>query len=295
VESLRNPRFPSYGLWHPPQRRCDPCRRRPASVSLRAMRSPFPVRLLFCVVLVTVAPRLIAVEIVSVDLERVMAPRDVDEFISVLYEGYDRPTAEYGVNIYLMMIRTMHPSGTPTDVRVQVLVPRTGEVTPRGVYLFCAGSTGLVNPCRSSREHEAGIRWGLYRAHVLSFSGQGFIGILPDYIGFEDWDLIQPYFHAESEARVVADALAAVDRWFRSGGPSNVGIIPSFPRGLQGLTKVAAGYSQGGHTAFAAADNAHTQPTAQRLDGVVGYGPTTGIEELFQEYPSVGPMVVESC
>jgi alpha-beta hydrolase superfamily lysophospholipase len=235
-----------------------------------------------------------AVEILSVDLEGVMTPAQVDQFISVLFDGYDPPEASYGVNIYLMMIRSMHPSGTMTDVRVQVILPRTGDVMPRGAYLFTAGSTGLVNVCRSSREHEAGIRWGLYRAHVLSFAGQGFIGILPDYIGYEDWDLLQPYFHADSEARIVADAIAAVDLWLRSGAAGPRGIMPDMGSGLTSLTKVAAGFSQGGHAVFAAADQARLQPIGLRLDGVIGYGPTTGVEELFLEYPSVGPMVVQS-
>ena len=257
------------------------------------MLNRLPKSIVLVLLLFLLSLPLSAVEIVSVELERVMSASDVNQFISTLYDGYERPDAKSSVNVYLMMMRTMHPSGVPTDVRVQIFIPQVSERVIHGSYLFTAGSTGLVNVCRASREHEAGIRWGLYRAHVLSYAGQGFIGILPDYMGYEDWDLLQPYFYAESEARVIDDAMEAVDRWLRDGGLGDDPNLPSLPRGLSGMTRVAAGYSQGGHAVFAAADRAASQPASIRLNGVIGYGPTTDIGDLFQEYPSVGPMIVE--
>jgi acetyl esterase/lipase len=171
-----------------------------------------------------------------------------------------------------------------TPVRVQLFVPDAPAAELRGSYLFAPGSTGLINPCRVSREHVAGIRWGLYRSHVLSIAGQGFIGILPDYMGYEDWNLIQPYFHAESEARLIVDVMTAVD----------AALEDDVPGGLRGLTRVAAGYSQGGHAIFAAVDRPAWFPEGLELQGVIGYGPTTAVDALFLEYPSVGPMVVQA-
>ncbi|MFW5742480.1 MAG: alpha/beta hydrolase family protein [Spirochaetota bacterium] len=216
--------------------------------------------------------------------EQQLSPADTDAFIAPLFEGSPAPAARYAVDVYELFVETRHPSGTTTPVRVQLFVPAAEPGRLRGSYLFAAGSTGLINPCRVSREHLSGIRWGLYRAHVLSLAGQGYIGILPDYMGYEDWDLIQPYFHAESEARLMVDVTEAV----------HAVLADRIPGGLRSMTRVAAGYSQGGHAVFAAADRNDEFPDGLEIDGLVGYGPTTAVDALFLEYPSVAPMVVQA-
>lgn len=218
----------------------------------------------------------------SVVEEGRMLPGAIDAFARPLFGGSRAPSARYAVDVAVLRIYTRYPSGALTQTRVQVFVPDTAA--PEAVYLFAPGSTGLIGICRPSREHEAGIVWGRYRAHVLAVAAQGFIGVLPDYIGFEDAEGIQPYFHAESEARVLFNALYAVDQWVRT----------QLPDGIESLTRVAAGYSQGGHAAFAAADRNELLGGALALDGVIGYGPTTEIEPLFRTYPSLAPMVVMS-
>ncbi|MBU8913868.1 MAG: alpha/beta hydrolase [Spirochaetales bacterium] len=222
--------------------------------------------------------------LVSATLEQRMLPPEIDEFTATLFEGYEQPGAGVAVDVYQLFIRSLHPSGVETEVRVQLFVPDLAAVEVRGAYLFAPGSTGLINPCRASREHEAGIRWGLYRAHVLAFAGNGFVGILPDYQSYEDWNLIQPYFHAESEARVVQDAIRAVDEFLEE----------TIPGGLSNLTRVASGFSQGGHAAFAAADRNADLPEDLRLHGIIGYGSTTEIAPLFLQYPQLAPMVVQA-
>ncbi|MEE8441695.1 MAG: hypothetical protein V3S41_08245 [Spirochaetia bacterium] len=222
--------------------------------------------------------------LVGANLEQRMLPSEIDQFTATLFEGYEQPRASVAVDVYQLFIRSLHPSGVQTEVRVQLFVPDLPAGEVRGAYLFAPGSTGLINPCRASREHEAGIRWGLYRAHVLAFAGNGFVGILPDYQGYEDWDLIQPYFHAESEARVIQDAIRAVDEFLE----------PTIPGGLSSLTRVAAGFSLGGHAAFAAADRNADLPENLRLHGIIGYGSTTEIAPLFLEYPQLAPIVVQA-
>ena len=226
-------------------------------------------------------------EVLSLDEEGFMAPAAIDSFIQPLFEGYSPPTATNGVEVYELRIRSRYPDGTPTVVRVQLFLPDIPPEDIGGVYLFAPGSTGLIEPCRASREHVAGIRWGLYRAHVLAFAGQGVIGVLPDYIGFEDTHLVQPYFHAASEARVIFDALDAVHHWIREA-------TSRFPEGLTAYTRVAGGFSQGGHAVFAAADHNPGRGTNLTLHGVIGYGPTTEIPPLFLTFPSLAPMLVEA-
>lgn len=224
-----------------------------------------------------------ASDIVETRFEGTLSGAEIERFAAALFEGYEQPVAQYPVEIWEFFVLSSYPDRGLTRVRVQVFVPIM-ETTPRGAYLFAPGSTGLINPCRASREHVAGIRWGLYRAHVLTVAGQGFVGILPDYPGFEDDALTQPYFHKETEAANLFNAFAAVDRWLED----------RIPGGLTGLTRVAAGFSQGGHAAFAAADYNDRYSGYLPLDGVIGYGPSTDIGALFQEYPGVAPMLVQS-
>lgn len=223
----------------------------------------------------------------SIEADGRFTAAQVDRFASQLFAGYGGPGSRYAVDVYLAQVYTRYPNGRLTPVRVQIFVPRVGS-TPEGTYLFMPGSTGLIGVCRASREHIAGIRWGLYRAHVMAMAAQGFLGILPDYMGFEDSRLVQPYFHAASEARVVFDALRAVNRWVSEAYPEQ------YPRGILPLRRVAAGFSQGGHAAFAAADRNLDMGGALYLHGVIGYGPTTEIEPMLEMYPSLGPMVAMS-
>lgn len=209
---------------------------------------------------------------------------------AVLFEGYRNPEPLYEVRIFTVFVSSLHPSGVETPVRIQLFLPDAPADELAGAYLFAPGSTGLINPCRASREHEAGIRWGLYRSHVLAFAGAGFVGIIPDYQGYEDWDLTQPYFHAESEARVIQDAILGVDEFLRNAEEPEIRV----PGGLSGLTRVASGFSQGGHAAFAAADRNVLLPEKLRLHGIIGYGSTTKIEPLLLEYPQVAPLIVQS-
>lgn len=236
---------------------------------------------LVTILLTAAVPGLLSQE---TSFEQRLELEEVDAFIAELYEGYDAPQARFSVDVYELFVETSHPAGVKTPVRVQLFLPEMPASGIRGSYLFLPGSTGLINPCRVSREHAAGIWWGLYRAHVLSLVGQGFVGILPDYAGYEDWNLIQPYFHAESEARLIMDVMTAVDAF----------LSDRVPGGLRELTRVAAGYSQGGHAIFAAADRTDEFPDGLELEGLVGYGPTTAVDALFLEYSSVAPMVVQA-
>lgn len=250
------------------------------------LRRPALHSALLAVLLLAVAPA--RADAQRFEFEQRMSPSQVDEFIAELFDGYEAPRARSAVDVYLLSVDTLHPQGVTTPVRVQLFVPANESVPPRGSYLFAPGSTGIINPCRASREHEAGIRWGLYRAHTLALAGQGFVGILPDYMGFEDWNLNQPYFHGGSEARLLVDVTTAVHELLAAQA------APHVPGGLRGLTRVAAGYSQGGHAIFAAADRNTDFPPGLELSGVIGYGPTTAVDALMIEYSSVAPMLVQA-
>ncbi|MFP4431061.1 MAG: alpha/beta fold hydrolase [Spirochaetaceae bacterium] len=214
----------------------------------------------------------------------VLSPQEIDRAIAPLFEGYDPPEARYPVQTFLIRFQSRYPDGSRAPITAQLFVPILPAEEQRPVYLFAPGTTGLLDVCRVSREHVAGINWGLYRSHVLSFAGQGVIGLLPDYTGFGDPDHLQYYYHAETEAMMILDAVRAI-RFFFDRERFRVRPAPE---------AYLAGYSQGGHATFAAADLRRSYAPDVEIAGIIGYGPATDMEALFREFTVVAPMVVHT-
>jgi acetyl esterase/lipase len=211
-----------------------------------------------------------------------LEPAAITSTIAPLFEGTTPPTPRFPVDIYLIRYTSRYPDDSPAVITAQLFVPRLGSRERRPVYVFAPGSTGLIEPCRPSNEHVAKIRWGLYRSHVLAVAAQSVIAILPDYMGFGDPDRAQPYFSSVAEGRTMLDAIRAVRAFFESHSAS---VVPA-PKAF------IAGYSQGGHAAFAAADLRSSYAPDVRIAGIIGYGPTTNPEVLFREFTVVAPLVV---
>ncbi len=208
-------------------------------------------------------------------------PDEVEKIVGGLFEGHSVPTAHYAIDAYIVRYSSFYPNDDPTVITAQLFVPRRDQPSP--LYLFAPGTTGLVDACRPSREHIAGIHWGLYRAHVLAFAGKGFIGLLPDYTGFGEPDRLQPLFHARTEAKMMLDGVRAVSEL--SAEKLSPPLAPD--------AVFLAGFSQGGHAAFAAADNRDQYAPDVEIAGIIGYGPTTDMPALFREFPVVAPMVIK--
>ncbi|NCN05026.1 MAG: hypothetical protein GW949_05300 [Spirochaetales bacterium] len=227
-------------------------------------------------------------DLLSLEYERTYSPNQVREFIGPLYAGFEIPPQNYPVQVYEVVYESTYPDGTPARAYAQVFLPEFPESPTRSLdivrplYVFGPGSTGLLDVCRPSREHEAGIRWGLYRAHVLSHASQGFIGIIPDYLGFRDPERDQYYMVAQAEAAVMLDAFRTFSAIRRQA---------EYPHGAR-TRNFTAGFSQGGHAAFAAGDFRASYAPEVRLEGIIGYGPTTDPQELMLQYPSVSPMMI---
>jgi len=105
---------------------------------------------------------------------------------------------------------------------------------------------------------------------------------MPDYLGFGDPDRDQYYMVAAAEASAMLDAIRATRTVLARGG---------FP-GISGTRNYVAGFSQGGHAAFAAADRLRAYAPELSLAGVIGYGPSADLVALFREFPDVAPMVL---
>lgn len=237
------------------------------------------------------APALLAQPgaIVTVEFDRSYSAAEVDAATASLFSGYDRPSARTAVEVYWLRYESRYSDGSRSVVTSQLFLPRsqagTGDADsrggegPRDLYLFGPGSTGILDVCRPSREHTAGIYWGSYRAHTLAFAGQGMVGLLPDYMGFGDPNRLQPFFHEEAGAHLMLDGVRATRAFLRRAGRSGIDRV------------FLAGYSQGGHAAFAAADYREQYAPDVAIDGIIGYGPTTDMHALIREFVVVGPVV----
>ncbi|MFP4066180.1 MAG: alpha/beta hydrolase family protein [Spirochaetaceae bacterium] len=220
-------------------------------------------------------------QILEAEFDRTYSASDMDREAAGLFEDSqaEAPSARYAVDVYLIDYQSTYPDGVEATIRAQLFVPRMPSGESRPLYVFAPGSTGLIDACRPSREHVADIHWGLYRAHALTVSAQGMVGLVPDYMGFGDPDRLQPFFNADAEAHMMLDGVRATDAFLRSESepaPEEVFL---------------AGYSQGGHAAFAAADYRRRYASEVEITGIVGYGPTTDMYALLEEFAVVGPLV----
>lgn len=220
--------------------------------------------------------------VVEVEHEERLAPREVQKAARASFGRYGPPVIENGVEIYRVRYVTRDATGAPARVSATLFVP---VEPPRGeapLYVFGSGTTGLANACAPSREGELAHPLGDYRRHLAAYAGRGIVTMIPDYLGFEDEDTPQAYFHATSEAHVMLDAARAARtvlremRWL-------VDLEPAV---------VMGGYSQGGHAAFAAADLRPSYAPDVPLRGLIGYGATTDVRPLFEEGPYYAPYVL---
>jgi pimeloyl-ACP methyl ester carboxylesterase len=201
-----------------------------------------------------------------------------------LFKDFVIPSAKYEVETYRIVYRSTDYDGSPADIVAQIFIPRFDERTERPVYVFGSGTTGIADECAPSLERPEIRRLGYYRANMLAYASLGFISIIPDYLGFNDPKRPQRYFCKAAEAHVMLDAARAVYNFFDR---ITMTIQPS-------QDVFVAGYSQGGHAAFAAADMWKDYAPEVPLSGAIGYGSTTDVTTLLKEGPKYAPHVLYS-
>ena len=218
-------------------------------------------------------------DLVAVTDEGLLRRSDVDAAVRVLFRRVAPPSALYPVAAYLVRFESRYHDGATATVTAQLFVPEGAPLDT--LYMFLPGTTGLIDRCRVSREHIAGINWGRYRSHALAFAGQGVVSMLPDYPGFGDPERLQSYFHTETEAQMVLNGIRAAGHLLHT----RHGTAP--PRRV-----FLGGYSQGGHAMFAAADTRASLAPDLAISGVIGYGPTRDVATLLREFTVAAPMLI---
>jgi len=152
-------------------------------------------------------------------------------------------TAQFDVEVYKLVYRTVDPWGLPTVASAGLAVPvKAGRAWPllgyqHGTMLrkLDAPSSGL------STEGLVGV--------LLATSG--YVGVSADYLGLGDSPGRHPYHHAASQATAVVDALRAGRAACATHGVTLSGQV------------FLAGYSQGGHATMATLREIETRHAAE--------------------------------
>jgi pimeloyl-ACP methyl ester carboxylesterase len=200
---------------------------------------------------------------------------------AALFKHYALPALSYGVDTYKLTFVSRDFDGTPATITALLYVPRLDQAAQLPLLVFGAGTTGIGDACAPSLEPSEGRHFGDYRDNMLAYAAMGIITILPDYLGFDDPTRPQRYFSRLAEGHVMLDAARAVRHFYE------VGLNKAQP-----MDKVfVAGYSQGGHAAFSAADLWQSYAPDVPLAGIIGFGATTDVEALLREGPAYGPLI----
>jgi alpha-beta hydrolase superfamily lysophospholipase len=220
----------------------------------------------------------------SATLLGVVSPAEIERQAAGFFETYPVPRMSYPAESWLLTLASEDFDGTPVVVKAQLFVPRIPGAPRRPLLVFGSGTTGLADACAPSLEQPEVRRLGWYTADMLSYAGLGTIVIFPDYIGFNDPARPQRYFSSQAEAHVMLDAARAALSFM--DGPD---------RPVRASAHVfAAGYSQGGHAAFAAADARAAYAPELPLAGIIGFGATTDVTALLREGPVYAPFILYS-
>jgi len=134
---------------------------------------------------------------------------------------------QYGVEFHKVIYETIDAKGNPVQASGGLAVP-VDHAGDAPIALYCHGTVLRENEVPSALSREASIG--------MIFASEGFVVVLPDYLGFGPSPGIHPYHHAKSEATASIDILRAAKNEFSD---------------LVNDQLLIFGYSQGGHAAMA--------------------------------------------
>lgn len=213
-----------------------------------------------------------------------LATRNLDEIREMadpMFDVYGVPELQHEVDLYRISFESSDFDGSIAEVGANLFIPRAGAGDPLPLLVFGSGTTGVADHCAPSREEPLVRRWGHYEANMLAYASNGIVTVFPDYLGFNDPDRPQRYFSRDAEGHVMLDAVRAARQFFEEQD-SAVSLSEYV---------FLAGYSQGGHAAFSAADLRLIYAPDVQIHGVISYGGTMNVEALLREGPYYAPYI----
>jgi hypothetical protein len=150
----------------------------------------------------------------------------------------------YSVNAVKIIYNTIDGRGNPTIASGVVFIPAVTETTLMPVFSYLHGTlTRDFDAPSNLKGIESVIGW------IMAMDG--YISVLPDYVGMGDGPGVHLYSHAASEASASVDMLKAA-LLFCNSNP----LVLSKPNGDLYLS----GYSQGAHAALATQNELQQNP-----------------------------------
>jgi acetyl esterase/lipase len=229
-----------------------------------------------------VATPSVAATMAPITVSRAVSGSDIT---SVEYVSRFWPEGKYPVDMYRLWFQTLDESDQLVEIRADIYIPYVETETEFPVLGHAAGTTGIGNRCAPLDEQARGRDWGNYHGQSLAYAAQGYIVILPNWLGFDDPDRIHPYFVAKLQGRTLLDAARAAYRFWEGGYANDVLARPA-------EAVFFMGYSSGGHAVFAAKAQARAYAPDLPVKGIIGFGPTTNVEVLLKEDPVFSPYIV---
>lgn len=209
----------------------------------------------------------------------------IDQLNAQFYPDSNQVPARYDIDRYQIYFQTLNESDQVVSVRAEIFFPRVSQWAAFPLFVYGSGTTGIGHSCAPLDEWTRGRNWGNYRTHMLSYASQGYIAVLPLWQGYDNENGTHPYFVARLEGYLMLDAARAVYNFFST--PPSADIL------TQPLDAIFfAGYSQGGHGAFAADQFAPWYAPELPVRGVIGHATAPNVEALLRERPALAPYIV---
>jgi len=203
----------------------------------------------------------------------------IDKISANLYPSYSIQSAKYAEDEYTIHFLSTDEKGQSLTIKAQVFVPKGSPSQKFPLFVFGQGTTGIGDQCAPSLERPEVSNWGNYYNHLRTYAGQGYITVFPDYEGFNDDKRVHHYFNALLEAHVLLDATRATFEFLPDSSQQ---------------AAFYAGYSQGGHAAYAVKDYQPSYAPDVPIKGVIGFGATTDIVNLLKENADLAPYLFYS-
>lgn len=221
----------------------------------------------------------------SVTTEAVTQTVTGGDVTDVRYIDRYSSSGPYPVELYRITFETVNTSSEIVETQADLYVPYVESEEAFPVLGHAPGTTGIGNGCAPLDERTSGRSWGGYHGHSLAYAGQGYIVVFPNWLHFEDPQLIHNYFVAELQGQTLLDAVRAAYGFWDSDQALDTEAEPA-------QSAFMMGYSSGGHAIFAAKDRAPFYAPELPLKGVIGFGPVTDPALLLQEDPIFSPYLV---
>ncbi len=172
--------------------------------------------------------------------------------LALLFHGFGIDiSTRYAVDFYAVTYETIDPYGAPILASGAVILP-SGKTNASALVLYDHGTSLKKIDVPSAPNSEGFLG--------MAFATDGYVAVLPDYLGLGVSPGLHPFLHAASEASASIDLLRAARQICASNG---VALSDQL---------FISGYSQGGHAAMATLQALESSGTREFVVTAAGCG-----------------------